>query len=41
MEEEKQGGPFARFAVKDQKGSSVGISQTEKLVLKMAMCGRL
>jgi len=36
MEAEKASGPFARLAVKDQKGSSVGISQTEKLVLNPA-----
>jgi hypothetical protein len=36
MEAEKPGGPFARLAVKDQKGSSVSISQTEKLVLNPA-----
>jgi hypothetical protein len=36
MEAEKEGGPFARLRVKDQKGSTVGISQTEKLVLNPA-----
>jgi hypothetical protein len=35
-ETEKKGEPFVRLRVSDPKGSSVGISQTEKLVLNPA-----